>query len=72
LEEGAKQEEKKIVSSEFGEYWRRKSIPPNSGRYTYLVWRRIINGCMKVRRREVLYQVSGLPRPTHFSTVLLK
>jgi hypothetical protein len=26
---------------------------------------------MKVGRREVLYQVSGLPRPTRFSTVLL-
>jgi hypothetical protein len=26
---------------------------------------------MKVERKEVLYQVSGLPRLTHFSTVLL-
>jgi hypothetical protein len=38
---------------------------------SYLIWRRIVDGCMKVGRKEVLYQVSGLPRLTHFSTVLL-
>jgi hypothetical protein len=38
---------------------------------SYLVWRRVVDGCMKVGRKEVLYQVSGLPRLTHFSTVLL-
>jgi hypothetical protein len=38
---------------------------------SYLVWRRIIDGCMKVVRKEVLYQVSGLPRLMFLSTVLL-
>jgi hypothetical protein len=31
---------------------------------------RIVDGCMKVGRKEVLYQVSGLPRLMLFSTVL--
>jgi hypothetical protein len=35
LEGGAKQEEKKRVTPEFGEYWRRKFIPPDTGRYSY-------------------------------------
>jgi hypothetical protein len=30
-----------------------------------------VDGCMKVRRKDVLYQVSGLPRLTRFSTMLL-
>jgi hypothetical protein len=37
----------------------------------YLVWIRIVDVCMKVGRKEVLYEVSGLPRLTRFSTMLL-
>jgi hypothetical protein len=37
----------------------------------HIVWRRTVDGCMKVGRREGLYQVSGLLRPIIFSTVLL-
>jgi hypothetical protein len=43
----------------------------NQVNVSYLVWRRIVDGCMKVERKEVLYQVSGLPRLTRFSTMLL-
>jgi hypothetical protein len=43
----------------------------NQVKISYLVWRRIVDGCMKVRRKEVLYQVSGLSRLMLFSTVLL-
>jgi hypothetical protein len=38
---------------------------------SYLVGRRIVDGCMKVGRKEVLYQVSGLPRLARFSIMLL-
>jgi hypothetical protein len=38
---------------------------------SYLVWSRIVDGCMKVGRKEVLYQVSELSRLMLFSTVLL-
>jgi hypothetical protein len=38
---------------------------------SYQVWWRIVDGCMKVGRRDELYQVSGLPRLELFSTVLL-
>jgi hypothetical protein len=31
----------------------------------------IVDGCMKVGKKEVLYQVSGLPKLILFSTVLL-
>jgi hypothetical protein len=43
----------------------------NQVNISYLVWRRIVDGCMKVGRKKVLYQVSGLPRLTRFSTMLL-
>jgi hypothetical protein len=43
----------------------------NQVNISYLAWRRIIDGCMKVGRKEVLYQVSGLPRLTRFLTMLL-
>jgi hypothetical protein len=43
----------------------------NQVKISYLVWRMIVDGCMKVGRIEVLYQVSELPRLMLFSTVLL-
>jgi hypothetical protein len=43
----------------------------NQVNVSYLVWRRIVDGCIKVGRKNVLYQVSGLPRLTCFSTMLL-
>jgi hypothetical protein len=43
----------------------------NQVNVSYLVWRRIVDGCIKVGRKEVLYQVSGLSRLTRFSTMLL-
>jgi hypothetical protein len=30
-----------------------------------------VDGCMKVRRKDVLYQVSGLPRLTRFRNVVV-
>jgi hypothetical protein len=42
----------------------------NQVNVSYLAWRRIVDGCMKVGRKDVLYQVSGLPRLTRFSTML--
>jgi hypothetical protein len=43
----------------------------NQVNVSYLALRRIVDGCMKVGRKEVLYQVSGLSRLTCFSTILL-
>jgi hypothetical protein len=47
-----KQKEKKRVTPEFGEYWRIKFIPPNSGCYKPIPFKRISPSRFKVGQQR--------------------